>query len=719
MGLLECLRLSIVVLALVTLNQPELVQPFVPEARPRLVVLHDVSRSMQTRDVINSSQPAQPLQSRDAGVQPLLQPQFWQALADRMEVVFEPFAANLPVPDSGTDIHAALQSAAAQHEGLHGIVLLSDGDWNIGTTPDSAATSLRMKRIPVYAVGVGSEERLPDLELTGLDAPTFGVVGRTMRLPFRLLNWLPQDRELTVTLSGTVTPAPTAPAGTSTTDTSAATTAPAGPARPITPVQKTLQVSGMGELQDTLEWRPDTVGQYALTLQIPVDSAETNPENNTLSFPITIRSEALQVLLVESYPRWEYRYLRNALERDPGVDVHCLLFHPDLNTVGGGRGYLEAFPDEQQLFEYDVVFLGDVGLESRQLSMENCRQLRQLVRSHAGGLVFLPGFRGRQQSLLTTPLEDLYPVVLDPAQPKGSGSERPARYRLTDSGRRSLLTQLETGDDNNERTWRSLPGFQWHAAALRARVGSDVLVAHDSAATRFGRIPLIVTRTAGTGKVLFMGTDAAWRWRKGVEDLYHYRFWGQVVRWMAYQRNMSQGESIRLFYTPDRPEADRVLTLNANVMSSTGEPLRDGMVVVQIQTPSGATDSVRLAAAGEDAWGLFTGSFTPLEGGVHVLTTTCTETGASLRTEISVQGQARERVGQPARFDVLQDIAAISRGRMLELQEADDLVQEIASQPEPEVTLRRVRIWSHPAWGALILALLTIFWIARKLIGLA
>ena len=45
-----------------------------------------------------------------------------------------------------------------------------------------------------------------------------------------------------------------------------------------------------------------------------------------------------------------------------------------------------------------------------------------------------------------------------------------------------------------------------------------------------------------------MGTDGAWRWRKGVEDKYHYRFWGQVVRWMAYQRNMAKGETMRLYY---------------------------------------------------------------------------------------------------------------------------------------------------------------------------
>ena len=63
-----------------------------------------------------------------------------------------------------------------------------------------------------------------------------------------------------------------------------------------------------------------------------------------------------------------------------------------------------------------------------------------------------------------------------------------------------------------------------------------------------------------------MGTDGAWRWRKGVEDKYHYRFWGQVVRWMAYQRNMAKGETMRLYYVPDQPKMNQTLALHANVM---------------------------------------------------------------------------------------------------------------------------------------------------------
>jgi hypothetical protein len=688
---LESLRFLLIALVVLTLNQPEFVQVIKPQEQPTLVILHDTSGSMKTQDVVNPLAPAEKPKTREESIAPVILPELWKPVEGRMKVVFEPFSSQPPTVEKGTDLNQALQAAADKHANLRGIVLLSDGDWNMGQAPGAAASALRVKNVPVFSVGVGSEERLPDMELAASDAPTFGVVNKSLRIPFRVISWLPADKDIKVSLTGTQGEK----------------------------IEKNIRVTGMGQQQDTIEWKPEKTGEYELTMEIPVDASETLTDNNKLTIPITIREEELKVLVVESYPRWEYRYLRNALERDPGVEVSCLLYHPDLESVGGGRGYLDQFPTEKELFEYDVVFLGDVGIGGKQLTPQDCVNLRQLVRSQAGGLVFLPGFRGFQNSLQTSELAELYPVILDPAHPKGHGSSRPARFALTEAGRRSLLTRLEPDDSANETVWNALPGFQWYAAAQRAKIGSQVLATHDSDSSSFGRVPLIATRTVGTGKVLFMGSDGAWRWRKGVEDLYHYRFWGQVVRWMAYQRNMSQGESMRLFYSPDRPEAGNVLTLNANVMSTAGDPLRTGTVVVQTLSPSGQTDSVRLAPAGEDSWGLFTGTFTPTEGGQYKFVTTCAENGGRLETTIAVLGQEKELIGQPARTDVLKEIAQVTRGELTTVSEIQKLVDRIAAMPEPEPLNRPFRLWSHPAWAAMIVVLLGVFWTGRKLAGLA
>ncbi|NIP94437.1 MAG: hypothetical protein GWO24_13715, partial [Akkermansiaceae bacterium] len=85
----------------------------------------------------------------------------------------------------------------------------------------------------------------------------------------------------------------------------------------------------------------------------------------------------------------------------------------------------------------------------------------------------------------------------------------------------------------------------------------------------------------------------------------------------------------------DRPRTGRTLTLNANVMGLTGEPLRDGTVVAEILAPSGQPSTVRFLPAGEGAWGLFTSTFTPEEPGDHRVRLSCADAGAAMEATIT------------------------------------------------------------------------------------
>ena len=364
-----------------------------------------------------------------------------------------------------------------------------------------------------------------------------------------------------------------------------------------------------------------------------------------------------------------------------------------------------------------MVFLGDVGVEDGQLTTEQCRLLKGLVEHQASGLVFMPGWQGREFSLLDTELGDLCPVVLDTAQPGGWGSRVANHFELTELGRRSLLTKLADTQDDNAEVWEGLPGFQWYAPVLRAKAGSDVLAVHKDASNEFGRLPLLVTRTFGAGKVLFMGTDGAWRWRKGVEDKYHYRFWGQVVRWMAYQRNMAKGETMRLYYVPDQPKLNQMLALHANVMERSGEPLHGGEVTARITAPSGKSELVRFSSAG-DEWGEFTGRFTALESGSHRVTLFCKQTGATLEASFFVQGAAAEQVGRPARPEVMEELARVTGGKVIEAGKLEEVVRSLAELPDPPPLVRRLPLWCHPVTAAALIGLLGVFWVGRKVIGL-
>lgn len=688
-GLLELLRFGIVALMALILNQPEWVEEFRPVEKPGVLVLWDNSISMDTRDVVTGPGSGTRPASRREAIAPLTNEAAWEALRQRMDVIVQPFSS--PEPGRRTDLHEPLAKASETVKNLVGVVLISDGDWNDGQPPVQAATALRLKGVPVFSVPVGSTTRLPDIELVSLGAPTFGVVGKSVRIPFTIESTLPREYLTKVTLK------------TSDGD----------------EVSEEVRVTAMGRTTGSVLWKPAKTGDVTLTLDVPRHPEEMLLDNNRRSSPIQIREEKLRVLVIESLPRWEYRYLRNALSRDPGVEVACLLFHPDLGKPGGGtKDYIKQFPAGlDELSRFDVVFVGDVGVEDGQLTAEQCRLLKGLVEHQASGLVFMPGMQGREFSLLDTALADLMPVVMDDAQPGGWGSRTPGHFELTDLGRRSLLTNLADTQENNLEVWDDLPGFQWYAPVVRAKGGSDVLAVHKDAANQHGRLPLLVTRPFGTGKVLFMGTDGAWRWRKGVEDKYHYRFWGQVVRWMAYQRNMAKGETVRFYYSPDQPQVRQTVSLHANVMEKSGEPLSKGDVTARIKAPSGRVETLRFTSTGEE-WGVFESRFTAVEPGTHAVTLTCKQTGAVLETTIFVHDDVAERVGKPARAEVLEEIARVTKGKMLAPDKLDQIIQSLAALPDPQPSVRRVQLWSHPALIAIVIGLLGVFWVGRKIVGL-
>jgi hypothetical protein len=689
MGLLELLRLALVGMVALLLNQPEWTEEFRPSEKPAIAVFTDASTSMDTRDVVAGAQTeAQPTTRREA-IAPLAEPSTWKTLQERMNVIIQRISE--PESGHGTDLNEPLAQAPEKFANLRGIVLASDGDWNEGQPPVQAAARLRVRGIPIFTVPVGSRTRLPDVELLSLDVPTFGVAGKSVRVPFTIESSLPRDYLTTVTLRSS----------------------------DGDEVSREVRIAAMSRTSDSLVWKPKATGDFTLSLAIPKHGDESLTDNNKLAAPISIREEKLRVLVVESYPRWEYRYLRNALSRDPGVELSCLLFHPGLSKAGGGnKDYIKMFPaGKDELAKFDVVFLGDVGVEDGQLTAEQCRLLKGLVEHQASGLVFMPGWQGREFSLLDTELGDLCPVVLDTAQPGGWGSRVANHFELTELGRRSLLTKLADTQDDNTEVWEGLPGFQWYAPVLRAKAGSDVLCVHKDASNEYGRLPLLVTRTFGAGKVLFMGTDGAWRWRKGVEDKYHYRFWGQVVRWMAYQRNMAKGETMRLYYVPDQPKLNQTLALHANVMERGGEPLHGGEVTARITAPSGKAELIRFSSAG-DEWGEFTGRYSALESGSHRVTLFCKQTGATLEASFFVQGAAAEQVGRPARPEVMEELARVTGGKVIEAGKLDQVVRSLAQLPDPAPLVRRVPLWCHPVTALALIGLLGVFWVGRKVIGL-
>jgi uncharacterized membrane protein len=686
---IEGTRLLAVTLVCVALFKPEIVQEIPHTEQPKVVILRDVSGSMATRDV---REPDGAVQTRSDWMAANAAPARWQGLAAKGQVAVEDFGAP-PGADStqedGTDLDGALSGVLARTENLKAVLVLSDGDWNLGETPLVAATKYSARDIPIYTIGVGSETPLPDLILDHSNVPAYGLLGDQITIPFHIRSHLAREVRSSIILTASGSEM----------------------------ARKAVEIPAFGDVSDSLVWSPKEAGDYDLDLHLPVEPDEAISTNNDQRFRIAVRVEKLKVLVVDSYPRWEYRYLRNALMRDPGVDVQTLLLHPGMQP-GEGLGYIQAFPaDKEQLSQYDVIFIGDIGYGEGELDDADIEGIRAVVEQQGSGLVFLPGWRGREDSLMKTALNDLLPVDLDTALPNGIGTQGESHIILTPEGQGHLLTMLAADDATNAEIWKNLPGFYWCAAVSATRPGAEVLAVHSSQRNDEGRIPLLVTRPFGNGKVLFMGTDGAWRWRLGVEDKYHYRFWGQVIRWMAHQRHLAQGESIRLSFSPENPRTGDAISLLATVFDTSGYPISKGNVSARIVSASGASERLDLMPV-PGGWGVFKGDYIPRASGrLHVIVKNETG-GQELETDMNVERSSREKVGEPANLAIMRDIAGLTHGVAGGTGDLDAVINKIALLPEPRPIEQRMRLWSEWYSAVALLTLFAAYWTARKLSGM-
>ncbi|MDB5385228.1 MAG: hypothetical protein JWM11_874, partial [Planctomycetaceae bacterium] len=121
-GLLELLRLLLVIFAALLLNQPEWIEEFRPQEKPSIAVLWDASISMNTRDAVPGAKTGTsttvggaPVTRRDA-IASLIQQESWSKLAERLDVVIQPFAE--PQPGHGSDLHEPLAKAPEKFKNL-------------------------------------------------------------------------------------------------------------------------------------------------------------------------------------------------------------------------------------------------------------------------------------------------------------------------------------------------------------------------------------------------------------------------------------------------------------------------------------------------------------------------------------------------------------------------------------------------------------------------
>jgi hypothetical protein len=587
----------------------------------------------------------------------------------------------------GDAIDYVLQDTAGQP--VAGMVLLSDGGQNMGEDPALAARRAREADVPIYAVGFGDPTPPHDVAVTSLLADEVVRKGDevVVSVSLRQRGYNGKTVPLTLKLGDKVLR------------------------------RENVSLAREGVKQElNLSFTPEEAGAKTLTVTVPGQSGEITLSNNQKAWPIRIVDKKLKILYVEGRPRWEYRFLKNAILRDKTTLFSCILTDADPSLGGEGNQPIYGFPrDQKALFDYDILILGDIPRDF--FTAVDLKNIHAFVEERGGSLITMAGELFMPWQYRNSDLEAALPIVV-PASHREIVFRDPFQIELTDAGARNPMLFLIPNVEQNRALWQSLPGMYWCGVADRAKPGATVLAQHPSQTGTDGKIPLMAVEQVGEGTSFMTMVDSTWQWRFRVGDKYFYRFWGQVVRSLTPHELPGANRFVRL--TTDRATyaLGEKVVLRARLLTPNFHPVRVKEVTAELERTDGQRYPVKLEPV-SGAAGVYSGEWLPPVPGAYKAALKGPEgQRAEAITNVVVEASSLE-LDQPQQNEpLLRRVAALSGGKYLLWSEAANLPSLVPDRRQEVQTRIEHELWDAPLPLVLFITLLVLEWVLRKRKGL-
>lgn len=520
-----------------------------------------------------------------------------------------------------TNIGMALREVLQKEKGnLQGVVLFSDGKPTAGSTQDlnDAMMLARKDNVPVFTVGLGVAQSIPNLRLVDVLAPT--RVQPDDEFPVRVAidgENLPAGQAASVILQ----------------------VQRPGEQPEDLPAQQINLIQGTGkQTRGTAEFRianpKKIIGDWKFKSRVVALKGERTRADNATDEATVVKVEErkLNVLLFASAATREYQFVRSLLVREKDkFDFSICLQSAQNGTVQDvdPKKLLDRFPtelrahdeDPNNLGNYDVIVSFDpdwrylLAQEEGSARTSSQELLRKWVQDLGGGMVMIAGpvhtfnlVRDPQLQLV----QSLFPVIFDDSPEAlhildrsnqepwalnwDPGAASHPFFDLTDSGERSRFFEgwelFFDSQRSGETSLAELPstrGFFSYFPVKQVRPGAQVLARYGDpnrkAQTPNGeRQPFFVFSKPGKGSVFYIGSGETYRLRSFSEK-YHERFWTKLLR------SLGKKESSRglLMVSSRYSEGDPVL-VEAELLDNDLRPLAADSrtpVLLKVNAPAG------------------------------------------------------------------------------------------------------------------------------------
>lgn len=432
----------------------------------------------------------------------------------------------------GTDLSKAIDESIEESL-TSSLIIFTDGQHNTSSDLEDAVNLAKLRKIPLYFVGVGDPDRPRNITVSNVYADPQVWNNDPFQIQ-AVINSEGLDNDQVkielVEIEKTET----------------------GEDNEKIIAEKNVALSSENErIKIDFIHTPKTPGGKLFTVRAEVIEGESNIDDNSPPSPtrVNVLDDNAKVLLVSGGPSWEYRALVRLLTREKMVNLSCWLQSLDDGRLQQGNTPISSLPvTREKLFEYDVIIMLDP--DPSEFNDEIINLYKNFVSEHSGGFLYMPGPVNAGKFLSdsrTSSVIELLPVSLgDVGGMEVSGllslNNREWPLTIVAANADQPIMRFYEDPQKTLAQWKKLPGTYWSFPALEAKPATKVLIEHSDPTLRKKEIPrpLLVTGQFGTGRTTYLGFDGTWRWRtKGLDAEFFKRFWVQTTRYLVEGRSLA------------------------------------------------------------------------------------------------------------------------------------------------------------------------------------